>query len=262
MGPESGGAEVACESDLGGVITTGGGFSTYNPTPSWQTDAVNAYFNTLSANQQPTSGYNRNGRGYPDISLIGVWYQVVVQGQMTSLFGTSASAPVLAGMISLINAARAENNQSSVGFINPTLYLYGKNNTYGSNNTNYIAYNDITSGANFCTAGSPLICCESGFYTTTGWDPVTGFGSINYPNLAYMFDIHANYTTITSSSNSNKSKLSTGAIVGIVIAGLIVGGGLLFLFGYLIATLLSPKQALLQSDREIRNPVSDTHENL
>ena len=32
MGPNTGGPEVACQSQLGGVITTGGGFSTFNPT--------------------------------------------------------------------------------------------------------------------------------------------------------------------------------------------------------------------------------------
>ena len=118
MGPESGTAEIACQSNAcyisgsnsGGVITSGGGFSTYFAQPSWQTDAVSYYFGNLTS--APESGYNRNGRGYPDISLIGVKYQVVVAGALYQLYGTSASAPVFAGMISLINSLRAKSNRT------------------------------------------------------------------------------------------------------------------------------------------------------
>ena len=70
MGPESGTAEIACQSDVGGVITTGGGFSNAYGRPSWQTSAVNNYFSTVST--PPDIGYSTTGRGYPDVSLIGV----------------------------------------------------------------------------------------------------------------------------------------------------------------------------------------------
>ena len=60
---------------------TGGGFSTYNPTPSWQQSAVDGYFAGLTTAQIPTSGYNVHGRAYPDVSMIGVWYQIVAQGE-------------------------------------------------------------------------------------------------------------------------------------------------------------------------------------
>jgi tripeptidyl-peptidase-1 len=210
MGPEIGDPEIACQSQLGGVITTGGGFSTYNPTPSWQQEAVTAYFDGLSAAQIPTNGYNPNGRGYPDVSLIGVWYQVVVQGNVTSLFGTSASAPLFAAMVSLTNAARAKDNKPPLGFINPTLYAFGPTNAY---------FNDVTSGNNKCMADGDIehaanaTCCESGFYATAGWDPLTGFGSIQYPNLAEMID------NAPVSNDDKDDTLSTGAIAGIAIGG-------------------------------------------
>eukprot|EP01034_Spumella_vulgaris_P029131 gene29131-36124_t len=73
MGPETLTPEVACEAQLGGVITTGGGFSTYYPQPSWQTQAVANYFGNLTS--QPVKGFNVKGRAYPDVSLIGVDYQ-------------------------------------------------------------------------------------------------------------------------------------------------------------------------------------------
>lgn len=63
MGPETGDPEIACQSQLGGVITTGGGFSTLVSRPNYQKNAVN-YYNTLA---HPPSGYATGGRGYPDI---------------------------------------------------------------------------------------------------------------------------------------------------------------------------------------------------
>ena len=163
----------------------GGGFSTYTPTPSWQVDTVTAYFSNLTTAQTPSSGYNRNGRGYPDVSMIGVWYQIVNQGSLTSLFGTSASSPVFAALLTLTNTARAKLGKGPVGFINPTLYAKG---------TASGLFNDVTSGENNCIAFSDIEhashahCCQSGFHATAGWDPTTGFGSMNFPNVLTMFD--------------------------------------------------------------------------
>eukprot|EP01034_Spumella_vulgaris_P031587 gene31587-39017_t len=178
MGPENGDTEVACQSNLGGVVTSGGGFSTYFTALEWQTAAVDAYFAGLTTAQTPVSGYNRNGRAYPDVSLIGVDYQVVIGGYMETIFGTSASAPVFAAFVSLVNAARLEMGLTTIGFLNPTLY------TLGMNASSPYKFNDITSGDNKCCAyggnnPSQASCCTSGFTATAGWDPVTGARS-NY----------------------------------------------------------------------------------
>ena len=69
------------------MITSGGGFSSFYPQPSWQAADVDT---------TPGSGYNPRGRGYPDLSLLGVDYAVVVGGSVTSIFGTSCSAPLFA----------------------------------------------------------------------------------------------------------------------------------------------------------------------
>jgi hypothetical protein len=45
QGPEAGQPEIACSSATGGLITTGGGFSTYVKRPDWQDAAVHAYLN-------------------------------------------------------------------------------------------------------------------------------------------------------------------------------------------------------------------------
>ena len=70
--------QVACQSQLGGIITSGGGFSTYFAQPAWQQSAVDAYLRAAnrSALTAPAAGFNPKGRAYPDLALLGVNYQV------------------------------------------------------------------------------------------------------------------------------------------------------------------------------------------
>jgi len=66
QGPESSNEEVACQSDGGGVVTTGGGFSNYYPIPEWQKSAVEGYFASFAEKdtwKTPAPGFNRSGRG-------------------------------------------------------------------------------------------------------------------------------------------------------------------------------------------------------
>ena len=91
---QNGPVETVCQSDNGGTITSGGGFSGYYATPSWQTQAVNTYFtNAAAAGKSPLSGYSVGYRGYPDVSLNGVNYQYSVGGATYKGSGTSASTP-------------------------------------------------------------------------------------------------------------------------------------------------------------------------
>ena len=46
---------------------------------------------------------------------------LAIDGQFYHVYGTSASAPVVASMITLINDARIAVGKKSVGFINPTV---------------------------------------------------------------------------------------------------------------------------------------------
>ena len=148
---------------------------------------------------------------------------------MTSLFGTSASAPVFGGMISLINAARASQGKNPVGFINPTLWAYSGKTTPSPNNiTIFSVYNDILSGNNKCAAysgnnPSNAFCCDSGFYTTTGWDPVTGFGSINFGNLSALLETEVlTDLSYTDDDGNNTATVSMLAIIVLVIIGSIL----------------------------------------
>jgi len=176
QGPESGETEIACQSNEGGVITTGGGFSTIFSQPSYQSSAVSGYFDSLSKSEEPVSGYDAGNRGYPDVSMAGYNYEVVIGGSTFSLSGTSASSPVFAGVVSLVNAARLEAGKSALGFVNPALYSSGVSGG---------VYNDVTDGNNMCTAGR--VCCDEGFYCSSGWDPLTGFGSVDYSKFYDTF---------------------------------------------------------------------------
>jgi tripeptidyl-peptidase-1 len=172
QGGVTGGTEIVCSEATGGVITSGGGFSTKFSAPSYQTTAISDYFTTV--NTQPASGYSTSGRGYPDVAMAGHNYEVVIAGSIYSVSGTSASSPVTAAMASLVNAKLKADGKTSVGFINPTLYAAGSS-----------SFNSITSGNNKCTASTT--CCSEGFYAAAGWDPITGWGSVDYAKFESLF---------------------------------------------------------------------------
>jgi len=148
------------------VIFSGGGFSNFFKRPSYQDAAVQSF---LTSHPPPftSSQFNTSGsRGFPDISANGVNYVVAVDGDFSLVFGTSCSSPVLGAILSLINDARLALGKSPIGFINPTIYSdFFKG-----------ALNDITSGGN-------QGCGTPGFTAATGWDPVTGLGTPNFPKL-------------------------------------------------------------------------------
>jgi kumamolisin len=122
---------------------TGGGVSREFPLPRWQKGE------NVSASASP-----RGGRGIPDVAgnadpMTG--YKVRVDGENSSLGGTSAVAPLWAGLIALSNAQHG----ISAGFLNPVLYAAGSRK----------AFRDITKGNN------------GGFTAGIGWDACTGLGS-------------------------------------------------------------------------------------
>jgi len=168
MGPESRNPEITCQSDKGGIITSGGGFSNNFAQPSYQATAVAQYLRT--ANLPPAGQFNPQGRAYPDVSSLGYNYNVVIGGHTYGLSGTSASTPVFCAMVTLVNGDRETKGKASLGFLNPLLYAIDKS-----------VYNDITVGYNNCAASqSSPTCCPAGFYAAKGWDPLTGYGSIDF----------------------------------------------------------------------------------
>ncbi len=111
---------------------TGGGYSTlFKPMPDWQIGAPSGpgrMVPDVAANADPVTGY-----------------EIVVHGQSQVVGGTSAVAPLYAGLFAAFG--------TKLGFITPRLYL------------NPVCFNDITVG-------------ENGAYRAgVGPDPCTGLGS-------------------------------------------------------------------------------------
>ena len=113
QGPEQFGVgtpEVACSTKNNNTfITTGGGFSTNFKTPSYQSKVVTEYLSNKSHSLGP--GFNAKGRGYPDVALIGHLYPIINGGEINIKDGTSASTPVMAAIIGLVNSRRLAANK-------------------------------------------------------------------------------------------------------------------------------------------------------
>lgn len=160
--------EVVCQSDVDdAVITSGGGFSAVHDAPAWAADAQRAYLAATNS----TPGYNAAGRGYPDVALAGYGYEMVIGGDLYAVSGTSCSAPAVAGMVSLVNALRLAAGAPPLGFLNPT--LYGAAGAFA---------NDVNAGDTHCVADAEF-CCAQGFAAADGWDPATGWGSVDFPRF-------------------------------------------------------------------------------
>ncbi|KAH7913799.1 peptidase S8/S53 domain-containing protein [Hygrophoropsis aurantiaca] len=146
---------------------SGGGWSNYFGMPAYQSDAVKYY---LKHHQHGYSSdiWNSTGksRAIPDIALNAEGYRVAMNGKWVDVGGTSASAPVLGALVTLVNDARLKAGKKPVGFINPA--LYSKHFA--------CALHDIISGTN---PG----CGKIGYKTAIGWDPVTGLGTPIYQQL-------------------------------------------------------------------------------
>lgn len=108
------------------------------------------------------------GRAYPDIAAQGLYFAVVWNSTLKKVSGTSASSPLAASIVALINDALISSGKPPLGFLNPWLYSKG-----------YKGFTDITIGVN----GG---CNTTGFPTTKGWDAVTGFGTPVFPELVKL----------------------------------------------------------------------------
>jgi kumamolisin len=147
-------SEVVWNEQASSEGATGGGVSDVFPLPSYQ----------ASAGVPVSAGGGKTGRGVPDVAgnadpVTG--YTVVVDGQSEPIGGTSAVAPLWAGLI----ARLAQATGQKFGLLQTSLYA---GVTAGTAAT---GFNDITEGDNGAYKAGP------------GWDACTGLGSPNGTDL-------------------------------------------------------------------------------
>jgi kumamolisin len=137
------GGEQAWNDLSAGEGATGGGVSEVFALPPFQQSA-----------KVPKAPNGFVGRGVPDVAGNAdpeTGYNVVVDGQQTVIGGTSAVAPLWAGLLALINLSLGTN----VGYVNSLLYSAKAEATF----------HDVTQGSNGNYSAGP------------GWDACTGLGS-------------------------------------------------------------------------------------
>jgi kumamolisin len=128
----------------------GGGVSDVFPVPSWQ----------ANAGVPPIAGGTATGRGVPDVAgnadpVTG--YLVVVDGKQQPIGGTSAVAPLWAGLLARLSQATGKK----FGLLQPLIYAGVSPGGPSA------GFNDIVSGNNGAYTAGP------------GWDACTGLGSPN-----------------------------------------------------------------------------------
>jgi kumamolisin len=123
---------------------TGGGVSNVFPLPTWQ-DGFDV----------PAPTVQGGGRGVPDVAGDAdpnTGYNIRVDGENAVFGGTSAVAPLWAGLVARIN----QKIGKPIGFLNPLIYAQA---------VEAAGFHDITEGNN------------GAFSAAVGWDPCTGLGS-------------------------------------------------------------------------------------
>jgi len=189
------------------LSSTGGGVSRLYSKPSWQIGPG-----------VPTDGQ----RDVPDVALAASSlhdpYNIVASGQTIQVGGTSASAPVFAGILTLLNQFL---KQSGAGNINASLYGLALNSP--------AMFHDVVNNNNIvpCVAGTQD--CEIGtlgYNAGIGYDLTTGLGSVDAYNLVTGWSaatVSAAAPVVTSVANAASyaaGVVSPGEMVQITGTGL------------------------------------------
>ncbi|SHG00160.1 kumamolisin. Serine peptidase. MEROPS family S53 [Jatrophihabitans endophyticus] len=151
------GSEVVWN-DGGQGGSTGGGVSTAFALPDWQAGVG-----------VPAGPAGKAGRGVPDVAAVAdpqTGYQVLVDGRRSTIGGTSAVAPLWAGLVCRL----AQATGRPLGLLQPTLYAGVQPDAPAA------GFRDITQGSNGVYRAQP------------GWDACTGLGVPDGPALLQVVD--------------------------------------------------------------------------
>jgi len=211
-----------------GFSAGGGGASTIFGKPSWQTgtgvpgdgardvpdialNASDGHDSYLICSQDYFSGKT------PPVTSCTTGFRASDGKSLAAIGGTSAGVPAFAGILALINQA---TSSTGLGNVNPMLY------SLAASSPN--AFHDITSGTNKvpCTAGTtscPSGTTSIGFTAGTGYDQVTGLGSLDVSNLVAAwiaatssmdFSLDGLTTTISAPGGQGTSTITVSALSG------------------------------------------------
>jgi subtilase family serine protease len=142
------------------IAAGGGGVSTTEKRPWWQiaSQSTNRPLPDMAAFADPAPGYtivcSSGVQGCPSTST----------QTIADVGGTSASTPLVAGMIALWDQFAKQERWPKPGFIAPMLYYIAKNAP---------AFLDVTTGTN--SVFSSVSCCNA----APGYDEASGLGSPN-----------------------------------------------------------------------------------
>jgi subtilase family serine protease len=204
---------------------TGGGVSTLFTKPSFQTAL------TPADGHRDVPDVALNASPDHDPTLICAQGSCVTgfrdaSGNLDVVGGTSVGAPTFAAIVAILN--QATQSTSGLGNINPTLYTLAASTP--------TAFHDITTGNNIvpCTSGTPTTGAASarcpttapfqiGFSAGTGYDLVTGLGSIDanklvtsWPGFVAVpgFSLAETAVTVTTPGQAGTSTITVTATNG------------------------------------------------
>ena len=163
-----------------GWTSGGGGFAWKHSAGVFQKNVTRRYIQMAEAISPKTmskpSTYNASGRPYPDlVALAQFGIPLCTYGGCSGSGGTSASAPTIAGMLSLINDARMKKGKPSLGYINEKLYRLMDDSAAAKECFIDIGVEKVDDEWD-CNTYSTCDGCDTGFTAVPGFDVQTGFG--------------------------------------------------------------------------------------
>jgi len=168
------------------TVVGGTTLTTTGPAGSWVSETVWSWFNQALGSDASSGGIsptwsipawqsgismNANGgstkyRNLPDVALTANYiFLFANNGSGIWVGGTSAAAPLWAGLTALLNQQLTAEAQSPAGFLNPGIYALAQGSNYSA------CFHDITVGNN--TNGYTA----TQFFATNGYDLCTGWGT-------------------------------------------------------------------------------------
>ncbi|KAK4157169.1 peptidase-like protein [Chaetomidium leptoderma] len=164
------------------VDFSSGGFSDLWPRPRYQDAAVSTYLRHHLGKDRWAGLYNPHGRGFPDVAAQGAHYHVFSRDRDVLVSGTSASAPLFAALVSLLNNARLAQGRPPLGFLNPWLYSDEVARRGGLTDIVHGGSTGCTGKDMYSGLPTPVVPYAS-WNATPGWDPVTGLGTPVFDRL-------------------------------------------------------------------------------